>query len=103
MRDRRAARLERFVRAKLGTVRSDACRDRNHDNCAHLMGVGVEVSLWMSRPKFGAMLCECECHSTCPITGSRMAVPFRAWRESCSCAGAEQERQRLDGVEFPGF
>ena len=103
MRDRWAGRLERFVRAKLGAVRSDACRDHDHDDCAHLMGVGVEVSPWMSQPKFGAVLCECACHDSCPITGSREAVPFLAWQESCSCAGAEQERQRLDGVEFPGF
>jgi hypothetical protein len=103
MHERWAARLERFARAKLRTVLSDACRDHRHDDCAHLMGVGVEVSPWMSRPKFGAALCECQCHSTCPITGSREAVSFRAWRESCSCAGAERERRRLDGVEYPGF
>jgi hypothetical protein len=101
MRERWAGRLERFVRAKPRTVRSDACRDHGHVDCAHLMGVGVEVSPWMSCPKFGAVLCEC--HSSCPITGSGEAVPFRAWRESCSCAGAERERQRLDGAEFPGF
>jgi hypothetical protein len=95
--------LERFVRAKLRTVRSDACRDHSHDDCAHLLGVGVEVSPWMSRPKCGAMLCECKCHSSCPITGSGEAIPFRAWRESCSCAGADQERQRLGAVEFPDF
>jgi hypothetical protein len=30
---------------------------------------------------------------------------MKVWRESCSCAGAEQERRRQDqaGVEFPDF
>jgi hypothetical protein len=34
-----------------------------------------------------------------------MAVPMQVWRESCSCAGAEQERRRQDqaSVEFPDF
>ncbi|HYB88175.1 MAG TPA: hypothetical protein VEC76_15060 [Streptosporangiaceae bacterium] len=32
-------------------------------------------------------------------------MPPEAWRESCTCPGAGQERRRLDeaGVEFPGF
>jgi hypothetical protein len=103
MRDRGAASLESIIRAKMRTVRSDARREHSRDDCAHLMGVGVEVSRWLSHPKSGAILCECECHSSCSITGSGEAVAFRTWRESCSCAGAEQERQRLEGVEFPGF
>jgi hypothetical protein len=34
-----------------------------------------------------------------------MAVPVKTWRESCSCAGAEEERRRQDqaGLEFPDF
>jgi len=34
-----------------------------------------------------------------------MTVRPQAWRESCTCPGAEQERRRLDedGVEFPDF
>jgi len=34
-----------------------------------------------------------------------MTVRPEAWRESCTCPGAEQERRRLDeaGVEFPDF
>ena len=34
-----------------------------------------------------------------------MTVQPEAWRESCTCPGAEQERHRLDGagVEFPDF
>jgi hypothetical protein len=37
--------------------------------------------------------------------GKRLTVSPRAWRESCTCPGAEQERRRLDeaGVEFPEF
>ena len=34
-----------------------------------------------------------------------MTVRPEAWRESCTCPGAEQERRRLDeeGAEFPDF
>jgi hypothetical protein len=34
-----------------------------------------------------------------------MTVPPKAWRESCTCPGAEQARRRLDeaGTEFPDF
>jgi hypothetical protein len=59
------------------------------------------------RLEFGAGLCPCTCHSSCPAVtvGKRMTVSPRAWRESCTCPGAEQERRRLDeaGVEFPEF
>jgi hypothetical protein len=35
--------------------------------------------------------------------GRRMTVPWPTWSTSCTCPGAEQERQRLDeaGVKFP--
>jgi hypothetical protein len=53
----------------------------------------------------GAVLCKCECHSSCPVTGPPSAIPQRTWRESCTCPGAEQERQRraAAGPEFPDF
>jgi hypothetical protein len=34
-----------------------------------------------------------------------MTVPFKSWRDSCTCPGAEQERCRLEeaGVDFRDF
>jgi hypothetical protein len=39
------------------------------------------------------------------MLGSRLTVPVKTWRESCTCPGAEQQRRHLDeaGVEFPEF
>jgi hypothetical protein len=59
------------------------------------------------RPEFGAGLCPCACHSTCPvtITTNRLTVPMKTWHTSCTCPGAEQKRQRLagDGFEIRDF
>ncbi len=59
------------------------------------------------RLEFGAGLCPCACHSTCPvtITANRLTVPMKTWHTSCSCPGAEQERQRFaeDGFEIRDF
>lgn len=30
--------------------------------------------------------------------GKRITVPFKVWRESCTCPGADAERHRLDGA-----
>ncbi len=87
------------------TLRSQACISGRHDHCPHLCGLGAGLNPRRIRFESGAMLCKCTCHSSCPVTGNRMAVPFRTWRESCSCAGAEQERSRQAqaGTEFPDF
>jgi adenine-specific DNA glycosylase len=57
------------------------------------------------RFEFGAVLCKCECHSSCPVSGPSAAIPERTWRESCTCPRTEQERQRraAAGAEFPDF
>src|SRR5258708_31160631 len=59
---------------------------------------------WL-RAEFGACLCPCSCHSSCPVTPAtrRMPVSAKTWYTSCTCAGAEQARRRMDetGVEFP--
>jgi hypothetical protein len=87
--------------------KSQACSRDAHDDCAHFVTVGGGFNPRRLRPEFGAGLCPCTCHSSCPVAtaGKRLTVSPRAWRESCTCPGAEQERRRLDeaGVEFPEF
>lgn len=98
MRDRWADQFERVHRSR-------SCVRGEHDDCSHLCGFGGGFVPWRWRFEFGAVLCKCECHSSCPVTGPQTAVPERTWRESCTCIGAEQERRKLAaaGVEFPDF
>ena len=98
MRNRWADQFERIHR-------SQACLRGEHEECSHLCGFGGGFIPWRLRFEFGAVLCKCECHSSCPVTGPPAAIPERTWRESCTCPGAEQERQRRAGAgaEFPDF
>jgi hypothetical protein len=95
--------------AEFGQVgKSQACSRDAHGDCAHFVTVGGGFNPRRLRLEFGAGLCPCTCHSSCPVAAlgrRRLTVPPRAWRESCTCPGAEQERRRLDddGVEFPEF
>src|SRR5271154_6667834 len=94
-------------RADFGRGRSPACTRNAHDDCAHAEGAGGGFNPRRLRLEFGAGLCPCECHSSCPVAieGNRLTVPPKAWRESCTCPGAEAERRRLDeaGLEFRDF
>jgi hypothetical protein len=51
------------------------------------------------RLESGMVLCKCECHSSCPVTGKRTAVPEEEWRESCTCPGTEEELARRDQAD----
>jgi len=87
--------------------KSRACGRGAHGDCAHFVTVGGGFNPRRLRLEFGAGLCPCTCHSSCPVAtmGKRLTVSPRAWRESCTCPGAGQGRRRLDeaGVEFPEF
>ena len=76
-----------------------------HPACPHFVAMGGGFNPRRLRPEFGASLCRCSCHAGCPVAGRRLAVPFKEWRDSCSCPGAEQERQRRAdaGAEPPDF
>lgn len=94
--------------AESGQVgKSRACSDDAHGDCAHFVTVGGGFNPRRLRLEFGAGLCPCTCHSSCLVAtvGKRLTVSPRAWRESCTCPGADQERLRLDeaGIEFPEF
>jgi len=57
------------------------------------------------RLEFGGLLCQCDCHSSCPVVGNRGSVSIPVWRELCTCPGAEAERARHDqaGTSYPDF
>lgn len=66
-------------------------------------GFGGGLNPRRLRLEVGEGLCKCECHSPCPVTSKRVTVSAQAWRESCTCPGAEAERIGHDhaGTEFP--
>ncbi len=82
-----------------------SCMRGAHQACPHFVAMGGGFNPRRMRLEFGAALCRCSCDAGCPVTGTRMAVPFKLWRESCNCPGAEQERQRMNdaGIEPPDF
>ena len=84
-----------------------ACVHEAHQGCAHLLALGGGFNPRRLRLEFGAGLCRCSCHSSCPvtITTKRLTVPAKTWYTSCTCPGADDERERLDdaGIEFPDF
>jgi hypothetical protein len=83
---------------------TDACRSGQHAECAHRSGMGGGLNPRRLRFEAGAGLCTCICHQSCPVADeTRLTVPFRTWRERCTCPGADADRQRLDdaGIDFP--
>jgi hypothetical protein len=84
--------------------RSPACVHGTHNDCPHLYGFGGGLNPRRFRLEFGAGLCKCDCHSSCPVTSRRVTVPMQAWRESCSCPGSADERIRQDEASgWPDF
>ena len=80
------------------SLRSRACLRNQHGDCPHLASLGGGIDPRRLRPEFGAGLCPCTCHASCPvtITTRRLTVPVKTWYASCTCPGAGQERQNLD-------
>jgi len=81
-----------------------ACRGARHLECAHFYTFGLGLNPRRLRIEQGASLCTCACHESCPVVDeTRLAVPFRDWRDRCTCAGADAARRRFDdaGIEFP--
>ena len=88
-----------------GVSRTPQCLSGAHGTCTHLSGWGGTFNPRRHRFEFGAPLCPCDCHGSCPVTasGDRLTVPTTSWLESCTCPGAEQQRHNLAaaGVEPP--
>lgn len=85
--------------------RTLACADAGHQECPHFIGMGGGLNPRLLRLEFGIALCQCSCHRICPLAGtSRWSVPFKIWRDSCTCPGADRARQRMAEIgEPPSF
>jgi hypothetical protein len=87
--------------------RSLTCTREAHRDCPHFAGMGGGgLNPRRLRLEFGTILCRCSCHAECVLSGtSRMAVPFKVWRDSCTCPGGGRARRRMAeaGTEPPDF
>jgi hypothetical protein len=73
-----------------------ACLEEMHEECGHWHGsVGAFNPRSLRREGF-TILCRCDCHSSCPVTNEKNTVGDQAWRQSCTCPGADTARRMLD-------
>jgi hypothetical protein len=82
--------------------RTSACRQGTHDKCPHIWGYGGGVNPRRLRLETVGLLCQCDCHSSCPVNSTQMVVGEQTWRESCTCPGAT-EAERIRRAQFPDF
>lgn len=73
-----------------------ACLEGVHEECGHWHGSGGAFNYRRLRREGFTILCRCDCHSSCPVTNEKNTVGDQAWRQSCSCPGAEAMRGILD-------
>lgn len=99
--DRRTVTAMRNPRADDHEDQAPACILGEHENCPHLNGYGSMLNLRRLRFEPGTLLCKCDCHSSCPLTGKRAFVREQTWHESCTCPGAQDERPRRDPAGVP--
>lgn len=68
---------------------SDWCQVGEHERCPHKLGGGV----YLFRRSNNAVdiLCACNCHNDCPVTG-RGEAPDGEWLSKCTCPGSDQVR-----------
>lgn len=77
--------------------RTEACDDGAHDRCPHFSSSGTSFNMLQLRVESGMALCQCSCHSACPVATSVTPppVPTATWYELCSCPGAEPTRRAM--------
>jgi hypothetical protein len=73
-----------------------ACLEGIHEECCHWHGSGGAFNYRRLRREGFTILCRCDCHSSCPVTNEKNTVGDQAWRQSCTCPGAEAMRGILD-------
>src|SRR5580698_5733058 len=66
------------------------CQIEMHPSCPHKNGGGVR--LFGSRTDAMAQLCNCICHSACPIANQR-EVADEEWVQQCTCPGSDALRE----------
>jgi hypothetical protein len=82
---------------------SPSCLDGMHEECGHWRGYRLARNPRRLRREGFAMLCRCDCHSSCPVTNEENTVGDSAWRQSCTCPGAEAIRGMRDELEIQPF
>ena len=75
---------------------SPACLEGQHEECGHWHGSRAAFNPRRLRREGVTILCRCDCHSSCPVTSEENTVGEQAWRQSCTCPGAEAMRGMLD-------
>jgi len=73
-----------------------ACLEGMHEECGHWHGSRGAFNYRRLRHEGFTILCRCDCHSSCPVTNEKNTVGDQAWRQSCTCPGAEAMRRMLD-------
>jgi hypothetical protein len=79
-----------------GLLRGPFCLAGAHEKCGHFHGFGIRPDPLRLRIEAFTNLCRCDCHSSCPVTNEKNTVSDQAWRQSCTCPGAEVMRTMLD-------
>jgi hypothetical protein len=80
-----------------------ACLEGMHEECGHWCGSGSARNPRRLRRERFTILCGCDCHSPCLVTNEKNTVGDLAWRQSCTCPGAEAARRMLDEVVILPF
>jgi hypothetical protein len=73
-----------------------ACLEGMHEECGHWHGSRGAFNYRRLRHEGFTNLCRCDCHSSCPVSNEKYTVGDQAWRQSCTCPGAEAMRRMLD-------
>ena len=81
-------------------LRSPPCLGGMHEKCGHWHGSGIALNPRRLRLESFTNLCRCDCHSSCTVTNEQNTVGPQAWRQSCTCPGAEAMRRMLDEFEI---
>jgi hypothetical protein len=75
---------------------SQVCQMGLHSSCPHKTAAGAHL-LGRRRGSF-VLLCDCSCHSMCPI-GSQSEVADEEWLLGCTCVGSNSAREIALGVK----
>jgi hypothetical protein len=80
-------------------LQSPSCHEGMHEECGHWRGYSTTLNRHRLRREGFAILCRCDCHSSCPVTSENDTVSDPTWRQSCTCPGAEAVRRMRDELK----
>jgi hypothetical protein len=79
-----------FVVAGVDSRRSSHCQNEMHASCPHKVGGGARI--FRRTTGSVALLCNCICHSACPVA-NRREVTDEVWAQECTCPGSDFLRE----------